>query len=71
MEQRVMVVQTTGELIATVCEALNQQIFSVKYVEGFDNARKNVIDTRPDLILIDISSWAKNVEEFLCGSHGR
>jgi DNA-binding response OmpR family regulator len=65
MEQRIMVVQTAGELTATVREALNQQTFAVKYVHGFDNARKNVIDTKPDLILIDIPNWANNVQELL------
>jgi len=61
-----MVVQTAGELIATAREALNLQPFDVKYVEGFANARRTVVEVRPDLILIDIASWTKNVEELLC-----
>jgi DNA-binding response OmpR family regulator len=61
-----MVVQTAGELIATAREALNLQPFDVKYVEGLANARKIVIEARPDLILIDITTWTKNVEELLC-----
>jgi two-component system response regulator VicR len=65
MEQRVMVVQTAGELTTTVREALNQHTFAVEYVDGFDNARRNVIDSRPDLILIDIRSWASNVQQLL------
>jgi two-component system KDP operon response regulator KdpE len=66
MEQRIMVVLNAGELASTVRDALSQQAFDVRYVEGFANARKMVIGTRPDLILIDIASWAKNVEELLC-----
>lgn len=66
MSHRIMVVQTAGELIATAREALNLQPFDVKYVEGFANARRTVVEVRPDLILIDIASWTKNVEELLC-----
>jgi DNA-binding response OmpR family regulator len=66
MKQRVMVVQTGGKLIAAVRAVLNDQAFDVRYVEGFANARKTVIESRPDLILIDIISWTKNVEELLC-----
>ena len=66
MEQRVLVVQNAGELPVSVRDALSQSIFRVKYVEGFANARKSVIEARPDLILFDVESWAMNVEEVLC-----
>jgi two-component system response regulator VicR len=66
MEQRVMVVQNAGELPPSVRDALRNESFEVEYVEGFANARKSVIEARPVLIVIDIESWAKNVEELLC-----
>ena len=66
MQPRILVVQNAGELVGTVRDALNDQAFDVKYVEGFANARKVLIETRPDLVLVDITSWTKNVEELLC-----
>ena len=65
MEQRIMVVQNAGELVSTVRDALNQQSFAVKYVDGFANARKSVTEMRPDVILIDIANWAKKVITYL------
>jgi two-component system response regulator VicR len=66
MEQRIVVVQDAGELVSTVRDALACKAFNVTYVEGLVNARKMFIDIRPDLILIDIPSWTKSVEELLC-----
>ena len=61
-----MVVQNAGELPPSARDALRNESFEVAYVEGFAGARKSVIEAKPDLIVIDIESWAKNVEELLC-----
>ena len=65
MEQRIMVVQDVGELVPAVRDALAGDAFKVTYVEGLVNARKTLIDIRPDLILLDVACWTKNIEELL------
>jgi hypothetical protein len=60
-----MVVQNAGELPPSVRDALRHESFEVEYVEGFANASKSVIEARPGPLVIDIESWAKNVEELL------
>ena len=64
MEQRIVVIQDAGELISTVRYALAGDAFKVTYVEGLVKARKTLIDIRPDLIVVDIASWTKNVEQW-------
>jgi two-component system response regulator VicR len=66
MKRRILVVQSAGELSSTVRAALTPRSFDLIYVEGLGNARRAVIEARPDLILLDIASWTKQVEELLC-----
>jgi DNA-binding response OmpR family regulator len=66
MQHRIMVVQCAGELAGAIRDALHRQSFDVMYVVGLAKARRAVIEARPDLVLIDIAHWTKDVEEMLC-----
>jgi two-component system response regulator VicR len=65
MRKRILVVQNSDKIAPVIGEALDNGAFDLRYLSGLSDVVASVLEQKPDLVLFDIPTWQKQIEQLL------